>query len=73
MYGILAFLWIRASRSWLERATAVVLLLALVSVTGIARVRLGTHWPSDIIAGFVIGVAWLAVVLRALHRSRELT
>ena len=72
VYGILAFLWIRASKSWLERATAVVLLLALVSITGIARVRLGTHWPSDIIAGFVIGVAWLTVVLRALHRSRDI-
>jgi membrane-associated phospholipid phosphatase len=71
VYGILAWLWVRASRSWAERALAAVLLLALVGVTGFARVRLGTHWPSDVIAGFVIGVAWLAVVLRAVHRSRD--
>jgi membrane-associated phospholipid phosphatase len=70
-YGILAYLWWRASRSWLERAAAAILLVALIALTGIARVRLGTHWPSDIIAGFVIGVAWLAVVLRALHASRN--
>ena len=70
-YGILAYLWWRASRSWVERMTAVVLLVALIALTGLARVRLGTHWPSDVIAGFVIGVAWLAVVLRALHASRN--
>jgi membrane-associated phospholipid phosphatase len=72
VYGILAWLWIRRSRSWPERGLAVVLLLALVATTGFARVRLGTHWPSDVIAGFVIGVAWLGVVLRALQRSRDI-
>jgi undecaprenyl-diphosphatase len=72
VYGILAWLWIRASRSWAERGLAVILLLVLVSITGFARIRLGTHWPSDVIAGCVIGVAWLATVLRALHRTREI-
>ena len=71
VYGILAYLWIRASRSWAERVLAVVLLVALVALTATARVRLGAHWPSDVIAGFVIGVAWLAVVLRALHRAGD--
>lgn len=71
VYGILAYLWIRASKSWLERGLAVACLVALVSLTGLARVRLGTHWPSDVIAGFVIGVAWVAVVIRALHRTRD--
>jgi membrane-associated phospholipid phosphatase len=47
-----------------------VLLIAIVCITGLARVRLGTHWPSDVIAGIVIGVAWLSVVLRALHTTR---
>jgi membrane-associated phospholipid phosphatase len=71
VYGILAYLWIRASRSWIERGTAVVLLTLLVCVTGLARVRLGTHWPSDVIAGLIIGIAWLAVVLWSLHGSRD--
>jgi undecaprenyl-diphosphatase len=71
VYGILAYLWIRASRSWVERALAVLLLAGVVLVTGAARVRLGTHWPSDVLAGLIIGVCWMTVVLRALHRSRE--
>ena len=71
VYGLLAYLWVRVSKSWPERATAVLLMLAIVFVTGGARLRLGVHWPSDVIAGWIIGTAWLAVVLRALHRSRE--
>jgi undecaprenyl-diphosphatase len=71
VYGLLAYLWIRASKSWIERALAVLLALAIVFVTGFARLRLGTHWPSDVIAGWIIGSAWLAVVVRAIHRSRE--
>lgn len=71
VYGILAYLWIRVSKSWPERVLAVVLLVALIALTATARVRLGTHWPSDVIAGFVIGVAWLAVVLRALHQAGD--
>lgn len=70
-YGILAYLWIRMSRSWPERVFAVVLLVALVGLTGIARVRLGAHWPTDVMAGFVIGIAWLAAVLRALHQAGD--
>jgi undecaprenyl-diphosphatase len=72
VYGILAYLWIRVATSWLERVTAGVLALAIVCVTGLARLRLGTHWPSDVIASFIIGVAWLAALLRALRRSRDL-
>ena len=71
VYGILAYLWVRASRSWPERVLAGVLLVALVALTATARVRLGAHWPSDVIAGFIIGLAWLAVVVRALHQAGD--
>ena len=69
VYGILAWLWFRASRSVLERAVVVVLLAALLLVTGWARLRLGAHWPSDVLAGYAVGGAWLATVLTALRRA----
>ena len=69
VYILLAYAWCRASRSWAERVVAIALALAWCGAAGYARVRLGSHWPSDVIAGGVIGAAWAAVVILALHRT----
>lgn len=71
VWGLLAYLWIAASRSWLERVIVVMLTLAWVALAGAARVRLGAHWPSDVIAGGLLGLVWLAVVVVALRRGER--
>jgi membrane-associated phospholipid phosphatase len=43
----------------------------LVIAVAFARLGLGTHWPSDIVAGAVIGGLWLAVVMHALRRAER--
>jgi undecaprenyl-diphosphatase len=43
-------------------ASCVFLLLA----GGIARITLGAHWPSDILATYVVGLTWSAVLLRVI-------
>lgn len=68
-YGFLMFLWIRSSRSAAERTLAVLLLVAVAAVVGLARLVLGAHWPSDMVAGAAAGAAWLAVVVTALRRA----
>lgn len=68
-YGLFVWMWIRASRSAVERTIAVVLLLAAVATVALARLRLGAHWPTDIAAGIGVGILWLTVVVVALHRA----
>jgi undecaprenyl-diphosphatase len=70
-YGLLARLWISRSRSWAERVVVVLLLVTLLTVVDVARLRLGTHWPSDVIVGTVLGLCWAGVVAAALGRAES--
>ncbi len=49
---------------WLYDRTLGAILLMLAAVLAFARVYVGTHYPGDVIAGAVIGIA----VALALHR-----
>jgi membrane-associated phospholipid phosphatase len=70
-FGMLAFFWARESPARSERTLVAVLFLLVVATTTLARLRLGAHWPSDMVAAGVIGAAWLAAVLRACLRAER--
>jgi len=72
VYGLLAYVWWERSRSAIERTFIVILTLAWCLVVGTARVRLGTHWPSDVAGGAVLGLAWLPFAIAALRRAERL-
>ena len=75
-YGALIYLlsyW-RAfpDRAALRRVIQVVLALLILAV-GVSRVYLGSHWPSDVIGGFLFGGLCLAALVagrRVIQRRR---
>jgi membrane-associated phospholipid phosphatase len=69
VYGFLGYLWITSSRSAWEKLLAVILVAVLTALVSLARVRLGSHWPTDIIAGALLGVAWVGVVILAYRTA----
>ncbi|MGC1217385.1 MAG: phosphatase PAP2 family protein [Phormidesmis sp.] len=71
MYGLIFYLWYRTSRSWLERLVAIAVGFLWISLITTSRISLGAHWPSDIIAGIVIGALWLITVILALERATQ--
>jgi undecaprenyl-diphosphatase len=51
-----------------QRAAMAVAVLASL-VVGASRPLLGVHWPSDVIAGWAIGAAWLTLAWSIAERS----
>jgi membrane protein DedA with SNARE-associated domain/membrane-associated phospholipid phosphatase len=55
----------RRARIWATTGAAVVVLLV-----GFSRLYLGVHWLTDVLAGYALGVGWLAAVTTAFHLTR---
>lgn len=51
-------------------STIVLAALAGVALMGLARIGAGQHWPSDVLGGALLGVAWLAFVMWLDRRLR---
>jgi len=59
-----------AGRSTLGRAAMVVVAAAWIGAVGATRVYLGVHWISDVLAGWAVGAAWLALCVTVWARWR---
>jgi undecaprenyl-diphosphatase len=46
------------------RRSAVALALAIAFVTGLCRLVLQVHWPTDVVGGWAFGAAWTLLLVR---------
>jgi undecaprenyl-diphosphatase len=60
-YGLLAWMAWHYERDPFVRRVSVAGFGLIVALVGISRVYLGVHYASDVIAGFCLAAAWLAV------------
>ena len=63
LYGVLAYVWIRGSRSWPARVNVFFLWLLLGLLVGASRIVLGVHYLSDVLGGYLLGGLWLLVAV----------
>jgi undecaprenyl-diphosphatase len=75
LYGMLAhhgLRWLRARRPNDRCAAALLMTSAAVAVllVGVSRVYLGVHYPTDVLAGYVLALLWLWL-LAGIRQSRR--
>ncbi|NTW28329.1 MAG: phosphatase PAP2 family protein [Coriobacteriia bacterium] len=68
MFGVLVGYAVKCG--WPRVLTAVVAAVVIVLV-GLSRVYLGVHWPSDVIASWLFGGAWLSLCAGAYASWRR--
>jgi undecaprenyl-diphosphatase len=75
IFGGLAVLLTARIRNVLLRLAIWLVAISLILLVGVSRVYLGVHYPSDVLAGYAIGIIWVTAVAfgdrMARHRRRR--
>jgi len=69
-YGALAWILARHLRGRSQRIVIWSAAIVCTGLVGTSRVYLGVHWPSDVGAGWAVGVGWLAVCVGGVLAMR---
>ncbi len=73
-YSTVAYLAARLHRRQWARWLTISVALVVILLIGASRIYLGVHYPSDVLAGIIMGLAWAAfcmATLEAIQRFAE--
>lgn len=67
VYGTVAYLAARLQQRRITRMLTLLLAALLILLICVSRLYLGVHYPSDVIAGLIIGLAWAGFCMATLE------
>lgn len=67
-YGFLIYVIWQINLSKRSKKILTVLLVILIPLIGFSRIYLGVHYPSDILGGFVIALAYLIIFIKLVKK-----
>ena len=72
VYGTVAYLLARLQKHRWARAVTLLLAVVLVVLICLTRLYLGVHYPSDVLGGIIVGLAWSGFCMATLEASLAL-
>jgi undecaprenyl-diphosphatase len=69
VYGTVAYLLARLQKRRWARVLTLTAAVAMILLICLTRLYLGVHYPSDVIAGIIIGLAWSGFCMATLEAS----
>src|SRR5512133_16123 len=72
VYGTVAYLLARLQKHGWVRAITLTFAVILVALICLTRLYLGVHYPSDLIGGIIVGLAWSGFCMATLEASLAL-
>jgi undecaprenyl-diphosphatase len=70
VYATLTYLVIRLEPTRRLRRLTIAIAVVVVLLIGVTRLYLGVHYPSDVIAGYLVGAVWAAVCALGIEAVR---
>ena len=72
VYGTVAYLLIRLQRHQWAKLLTLFSAISLILLICLTRLYLGVHYPSDVIGGIIVGLAWASFCMATLEASLAL-
>jgi undecaprenyl-diphosphatase len=70
-YGTIAYLIARLHHRAIVRRSILVAAAVLIALIALSRIYIGVHYPSDVLAGLTLGIAWAAFCMAALEATQK--
>lgn len=70
-YGFLIYLIFKKVKNKKVKYPLIISLSLIILLIGISRIYLGVHYPTDVIAGFLIGVIYLAFFIKYIYNHKK--
>ena len=72
VYGTVAYLLARLQKHRWSRAITLLLGILMIALICLTRLYLGVHYPSDVLGGIIVGLAWSGFCMATLEASLAL-